>query len=185
MKPYLLLCLFVVAFCQTISAQNSHVSSQDQHLQEDVIGGHHKNFIGMFSGITTITESQFQLPTVGLEYIRELKPNFGIGILTELEMGTHIWINDEEGNKISEVKRESALLVLPGIYYRPFGEFIFSAGYGVEFEQEETLPLFKLGVAYKFKMYNPNWIVLPTVSWDHTHVFNGLVYGVTFGYRFN
>ena len=57
-------------------------------------------------------------------------------------------------------------------------------GYGVEFEKHENLMLSKVGIEYKFRMHDPNWIILPSVSWDHTALFDGAVYGVTCGYKF-
>jgi len=142
------------------------------------------NFLGIFTGNTIIVESSFQLPTIGVEYVRELTPTIGIGLTAELEIGSHIIQKDDLGAVVSEVKREGAALLLPSIFIKIYKGLIFTAGYGVEFEKTENLALAKAGLEYKLHMHNPNWLILPSVSWDHTKLFNGVVYGVTFGYGF-
>ena len=144
----------------------------------------HKNILGAFVGNTIISPSGFNLPTIGIEYVREVNHNFGIGLIAEVEIGSHIIQKGESGAIISEVERESAFLVLPAAYFRLYKGLILSAGYGVELEKNENLGLFKLSMEYKLAMKNEQWIVLPTLSWDHTRLFNGWVYGVNFAYIF-
>ena len=144
----------------------------------------HKNIMGLFVGNTIITPSGFNLPTIGIEYVREVHKNIGIGLIAEVEVGSHIIQKGESGNIVSEVERESAFLVLPAVYFRVYKGLIVSAGYGVELEKSENLGLFKLSLEYKLAMKNKNWMVLPTLSWDHTRLFEGWVYGVNFAYVF-
>jgi len=155
-----------------------------QEHNEETLEHEPRNFLGLFIGNTIIVESSFQLPTIGVEYVRELTPTIGIGLTAELEIGSHIIQKDELGVVISEVEREAAGLILPSIFIKVYKSLIFTAGYGVEFETNENLALAKAGLEYKLRMHNPNWLILPSVSWDHTKLFNGVVYGVTFGYGF-
>jgi len=143
-----------------------------------------KHFVGVFVGNTIITQSKYQLPTIGVEYIRELNHRFGVGLVTELEIGSHIIQKNEEGEVIAEVERESALLLLPSVFFKVYKGLTLTAGYGVEFEKKENLALSKVGVEYSLKMHNPKWLILPSVSWDHTELFDGIVYGITAGYSF-
>lgn len=145
---------------------------------------HPQNFVGFFVGNTIIMQSGFQIPTVGVEYVREISSKIGIGIVAEYEFGSHIVQKNEEGSVISEVEREGAVLILPSAFFKIHKGLIITVGYGVELEKHENLILSKVGFEYKFQMHDPNWLILPSVSWDHTNLFNGLVYGVTFGYKF-
>jgi hypothetical protein len=135
-------------------------------------------------GNTSIVQSGFHLPTVGLEYVREIKPNFGLGIIAEYEMGTHIVQENEAGQVVSEVEREEAFLILPSAFIRIYKGLIFSAGYGVEFEHNENLALTKIGLEYALPLQNSKWKAVPAVSWDHTHLFDGVVYGFMIGCSF-
>lgn len=157
----------------------SYYSTAQDHKKE-----HPQNFAGFFVGNTIIVQSGFQMPTFGVEYVREILPNIGIGIVAEYECGSHIVQKNEEGNITSEVEREGAVLILPSAFFKIYKGLIITVGYGVEFEKHENLMLSKVGIEYKFRMHDPNWIILPSVSWDHTELFDGAVYGVACGYKF-
>ncbi|MCB0495368.1 MAG: hypothetical protein KDC79_04490 [Cyclobacteriaceae bacterium] len=178
MKRAILL-LTVLLYASSLYAQHEKESADRPEQDTEA-----ENFAGMFIGNTIITQSGFKLPTIGVEYIRELGPRLGIGLSAELELGSHVVQKDEDGDVVSEVRREGAVLILPSVFYRVYGGLVLTAGYGIEFEKNENLGLMKLGVEYKFKMHNPDWLVVPQVSWDHTKLFDGVVYGVTFGYSF-
>jgi len=170
------------SFLILVVLSTNYLYAQDH--SESSIENHHQNFIGVFVGNTMITESHFQLPTIGIEYIREFHPRFGFGMVAELELGSHVIQKNEDGDIIAEVERERAFLVLPSVFIRVYKGIILTVGYGVEFEKNENLALLKLGVEYKLRMHNPKWYILPNVSWDHTKLFDGIVYGVTSGYSF-
>lgn len=144
----------------------------------------HKNAVALFVGNTIISPSGFNLPTIGVEYVREINFFLGIGLIAEVELGSHVVQMSEQGTVISEVDREGAFLVLPAVFVRLHKGLILSGGYGVEFEHKENLGLLKISLEYELFLENPRWVVLPTISWDHTHLFNGFVYGVNFGYVF-
>ena len=153
-------------------------------VAQELLNEHPQNFVGFFVGHTIIVQSGFQIPTVGVEYVREISPKIWVGILAEYEFGSHVVQKNEEGSVISEVEREGAVLILPSAFFRIYKGLIATVGYGVELEKHENLILSKVGLEYKFKMHDPNWLILPSVSWDHTELFDGVVYGVTFGYKF-
>lgn len=155
-----------------------------QSVAQEHVNEHPANFVGFFVGNTIIVESGFQIPTVGVEYVREIAPNIGIGIVAEYEFGSHIVQKNEGGSIISEVEREGAFLILPSAFFKLYKGLILTVGYGIELEKHENLAMSKVGLEYKFQMHDPNWIILPSVSWDHTELFDGVVYGATFGYKF-
>jgi hypothetical protein len=144
----------------------------------------HKNAAALFVGSTIISPSGFNLPTIGLEYVREVNYFIGVGIISEVEIGSHIVQKSEDGVTMAEVERKGAFLILPAVFVRLHKGLILSGGYGVEFENHENLGLLKVTLEYEFFLEHPRWIVLPTISWDHTHLFDGFVYGVNFGYVF-
>ena len=156
------------------------IKAQDHSTQSPSKENHfdHKNDIAGFAGATYILESGFYLPTFGVEYVRKINPNFGVGVIAEIEVGCHIISIDEDSHESVEVNRESAFLLLPALYFKT-GNIVASVGYGVEFEKTENLALLKLSLMYCLRLQDENWVVAPNVSWDHTIHFNGLVYGVS------
>jgi len=171
--------IFVTAsllFTNTLFAQ--HEAPKEAHETET------KNDIGLFVGSTIFTQSGFNLPTIGIEYVREINHYLGVGIISEIELGSHVVERDDTGDIVGDARREGAFLVLPTAFIKVYKSLVFYAGYGVEFEANENLGLLKVGLKYKLILENPRWMVLPDVSWDHTRLFDGFVYGVTFGYKF-
>lgn len=172
---------FSVVLLSYTSLYAQHENESESKMEQETEAS---NVVGFFAGNTIITQSGFKLPTIGFEYVREITPRVGIGLSAELELGSHVIQKDEEGDVVSEVEREAAVLILPSVFVRVYKGLIVTAGYGVEFERNENLALMKLGFEYKLRMHDPNWMILPQVSWDHTKLFDGVVYGVTFGYAF-
>ena len=176
MNRNLIIMALLVLLSNPLFAQSEHY--EESHKFE------HKNAVALFVGNTIIVPSGFNLPTIGVEYVREVNHIVGIGLIAEVEVGSHIVQKNEEGEMVSEVHREGAFLVLPSAFIRVYKNFFLNAGYGVEFETHENLGLLKVGLEYKLTLQNPRWVILPTVSWDHTKHFDGFVYGVNFGYLF-
>ena len=165
----------------SVFAINLSYSQENHEFSEKI---KNKNCLGLFVGNTTIVQSSFHLPTVGVEYFRELNHNFGVGIIAEFEIGSHIVQKDDDGEVVSEAERKSAVLILPTACIRVYKGLIFKVGYGVELEEQHNLGLLKVGFEYVLFMKDPDWRILPSISWDHTKYFDGVVYGITFGYVF-
>ena len=165
-----------------VPAQHPSESSQTESSKTET-----KNFIGLFLGNTVLYQTNIHLPTVGLEYVREITPRFGIGFGAEVEIGYEV-INDKTSpNPATLYYRKTAILVQPALFYNPYKGLIVYAGYGAEFEDaedEKVLGLLKIGIEYRLRMHNPNWLVLPSLSWDHTSHYDGVVYGLVFAYKF-
>jgi len=183
-NPMKFFCVFLFSALLTVqlSAQNHEQNQPNTFKHPD-----RKNIIGLFLGNTVLYQTNIHLPTVGVEYVREITPRFGVGAILEVEIGYQV-INDKTSpNPSTLYKRETAVLFQPAVFIRVYKGLIFNAGYGVEFENsehEKILPLFKIGLEYQLHMQNPNWMVLPSLSWDHTSHYDGVVYGVVFAYVF-
>jgi hypothetical protein len=173
MKRFLII-IIMLASSVAAQAQDHHVSQSEAVVHE------RQNAFGFFVGNTMIYQSNIQIPTLGLEYVREMNSRLGLGITAEWEIGYHIVEGKGSENKITKYHRESALLVQPIVFYRVYKGLILIGGVGVELERNENLLLTKLGVEYKIHFQNPNWIMLPGLSWDHTSQFDGIVYGISF-----
>lgn len=174
--------LLSTLFIAQISAQNhTEFPAKNKETIES------KNFFGLFIGNTVLYQTNIHLPTVGVEYARELTPRFGVGAIAEVEIGYEVISDKTASNPSTLYYRETAILFQPAIYYRLYRGLIIYAGYGVEFEdtEDETiLGLSKIGIEYRLRMHNPHWVVLPSLSWDHTSHYDGVVYGVVFAYKF-
>lgn len=172
MKNQLLLLILASNFMfSPLIGQNSH--DEASKGKESL---HHKNDIAGFVGATYIFETGFVLPTFGVEYVRKINSHIGLGVIAEIEVGSHIISMNEETHQEDEVSRESAFLMAPTVYFM-VGDFIGSIGYGVELEKNENLGLLKISAMYALHLKNENWIVVPSVSYDYTSRFCGLVYG--------
>jgi len=156
---------------------------QKEHESKEV--HENKNIVLLFIGSTHINQSGINMPTFGVEYAHELFKNAGIGAIVEYEAGQHIIGKEEETGEEIDLTRKNSVLILPTLHYAFFNHFlILTAGYGVEIEQEENLGLLKIGLSLELKLKNPKWYVVPGVSWDHTKLFDGIVYGFSIGYAF-
>lgn len=182
-KIAILALLFLISVnFNTLIAQD-HSSDHPSTDQANSSHFSHKNEIAGFAGATYIFESGFVLPTFGVEYIRNINSFIGIGIIAEIEVGSHIIGEDECCHQEHELSREQAFLLLPAIYFKT-GNFVTSFGYGVELEKNENLGLLKISAMYILELMNDKWIVVPNISWDHTAKFDGLVYGFSIARRF-
>lgn len=179
----------LIALAILINTQFNLLIAQDHSSEyknkNKASSGHllNKNDIAGFAGATYIFGSGFILPTFGIEYVRNLNSLIGIGFIAEIEVGSHIIAVDETCHEEHELSRESAFLLLPAIYFKT-GHFVTSIGYGIELEKHENLGLLKISAMYVLELKNDNWLVVPSVSWDHTNKFDGIVYGFSIARRF-
>ncbi len=102
--------------------------SQDNPISHET---HKKDIVGLFAGNTVIYQSNIHLPTLGVEYVRELSHHWGVGLIVESEIGYHILEDKDTPDETSIYHRESAVLVSPAVFFRPFCGLILTVGYGV------------------------------------------------------
>jgi hypothetical protein len=176
MKNNLIALALILMLANPLFAQSEH--KKEHH------SGNYKNVITLFVGNTLIKPSGFNLPTLGMEYVRQVNGFMGVGVMAEAELGSHIIMVNEHNGNVTQVDRKGAILVIPAVFFHVYKGLIVSMGYGMEFESSENLGLYKISFEYKLSMKEDRFIVLPTVSWDHTSRFDGWVYGVNFGYVF-
>lgn len=175
----------------TILAQELSTKQTTENERES------KNAFGVFFGNTVVYQTNIHLPTVGVEYAREIKINrknpdkkpirFGLGLIVEEEIGYEVYSQDKtQSGAKPAYERNSALLISPALFINVYKGLIVTLGYGVEYEHVENFKeqLFKLGVEYKLEMKKPGFYILPSLSWDHTNYYDGVVYGMIFSFDF-
>jgi len=156
-----------------------------------------KNVFGVFFGNTVVYQTNIHLPTVGVEYAREIKikrknPDkkpikFGLGLIVEEEIGYEVYAQDKTQTGAKPAyERNSALLISPALFINVYKGLIVTLGYGIEYEHVENFKeqLFKFGLEYKLEMKKPGFYILPSLSWDHTNYYDGVVYGMVFAFDF-
>ncbi len=172
--------LLQMVFAGVLLGQNSSENESTEQIES-------KNLLGLFLGNTVVYQTNIHLPTVGVEYVRELNYRWGIGAIAEVEIGYEVLDDKTSSAPATLYERKTAVLFQPAVFCRIYKGLIASFGYGLEFENTEhetELGLFKLGLEYRLCMKNPKWYVLPSLSWDHTSRYDGVVYGVLFAYKF-
>lgn len=183
MKLSITFLLVFLLMLQGFSQEETNHSTEEKPSHS--AGRYPKNFALVFIGSTHIWPSGINMPTFGVEYGRKVFKNFGVGITVEYEAGQHIISKDEHTEETVDITRENSILLIPTIEYAFFHHFfILTVGYGVEFEKKENLALFKVGLSVNLALKNKYWYVLPSVSYDRTKRYDGLIYGFALGRAF-
>ena len=95
MKRTLIVIALVLVHAMSLYAQDEH-EAEKHELK-------YHNLFTLFAGNTLIQPSGFNLPTIGIEYVRELNHFLGIGIMAEAELitaedlGLSVPDSDDEG----------------------------------------------------------------------------------------
>jgi len=143
-----------------IYAQEEEIDKENSEEQ--------KNQITLVLGYTHIPEAfeegEFNksvfVPTIGIDYFRELNEKWFIGVVLDLELGNYlIGFNQEE------LERESALIIGALAGYEILENLSLMAGPGIEFEKNKNLFVFRVGTEYRFPLNN-NWSILPSFNYD-------------------
>lgn len=106
-----------------------------------------------------LNESVF-VPTIGVDYFRELNEKWFIGVVLDLEFGNYL-VNF----KREELERESAFVVGALAGYEVLENWAFMAGPAIEFEKNKNLFVFRASTEYRFKLEN-DWAILPSLNYD-------------------
>jgi len=106
-----------------------------------------------------LNESVF-VPTIGIDYIRELNEKWFVGVVLDLELGNYL----VEFNK-EELERDSAFIVGALAGYEVVENWSLMAGPAIEFEKNKSLFVFRAGTEYRFELEN-NWGILPSLNYD-------------------
>lgn len=106
-----------------------------------------------------LNESVF-VPTIGIDYFRELNEKWFVGVILDLELGNYI-VNFER----EELKRESAVIIGALAGYEIAKNLALLVGPALEFEKNRNLFVFRAGAEYRFELEN-NWGILPSFNYD-------------------
>jgi hypothetical protein len=159
MNKYLVFFLIISLLSFNIYAQ---VESENQESEES------KNQITVVLGYTHIpsafeegklNESVF-VPTIGIDYFRELNEKWFIGAVLDLELGDYIVNFNRE-----ELERESALIIGVLVGYEVAENLALMAGPAIEFEKNKNLFVIRAGTEYRFELEN-DWSILPSLNYD-------------------
>lgn len=121
-------------------------------------------------------EKGYLVPSIGLDYMRELAPRLELVIMTDLELD-HYLIFDKE------LERENAFLILGGIGYNFFNHFNAIVGAGAEFDKHENLFVGRVGLEYSFQP-GKRWLIAPAFLYDIKKGYDTYALNVAFGYKF-
>ena len=159
MNKVLIPLLIVLLFSFKMNAQDEVESETNEEP---------KNQITVVIGYTHIpdafeegklNESVF-IPTIGVDYFRELNEKWFVGLVLDLELGNYL-VNF----KREELERNSALVIGALAGYEVAKNWALLAGPAIEFEKNKNLFVFRAGTEYRFKLEN-NWSILPSVNYD-------------------
>jgi len=100
-----------------------------------------------------IQEGHF-VPGIGLDYFRRINPQFELGIMADIELGSYLIPRN------NDLIRDKALVIaLVGSYAFSESWAIF-LGPGFELERHHSFPIFRLGTEYLFTLPNAHFIPL-------------------------
>jgi hypothetical protein len=66
--------------------------------------------------------------------------------------------------------------------FEPVPRLTLYTGAGYEFEEEENLPVWKLGVEYSFPLQH-DWDIALSVAYDYKEIYDSVGMGISFGKR--
>ena len=106
-----------------------------------------------------LNESVF-VPTIGIDYFRELNEKWFVGVVIDLELGNYLVNFNKE-----ELERESALIIGALAGYEILENWSLMVGPAIEFEENKSLFVIRAGTEYRFPLQN-NWSILPSFNYD-------------------
>lgn len=121
-------------------------------------------------------EDGFIVPTVGLDYFREVGEKWEVGLMTDLELG-HYLIFDKD------LDRENAFLIVATAQYKFLDNWAAIGGVGVEFEKNENLKILRVGVERSFQLGKGWKLGIPLVL-DYKKGYDTWALAVSFGKKF-
>lgn len=120
------------------------------------------------------------VPSWGLDAEYWVKPAWGIGLHTDMELQTFV-VELVEGERL---EREYPFIATLELLAKPFKGLVLQAGPGYEFEKNENFKLIRFGLEYEFEIHN-GWDISPTVFYDtRFDAFDTWTIGVGIGKRF-
>ena len=164
--PFHYICVLIIAlFSFLISIP---VSATDGETEGDN-KPHKRNHISIITGVTHVPNEDETALTIGIDYERELTDNIGVGFVVEHALG--------------ELDATSIFAVMDIHIGKGF---VIQAGPGLEFIDDETLNVGRVGLFYEIDLESSfgDLIVAPSFSYDISEEEDSLVFGLAFGTKF-
>lgn len=128
--------------------EEAHVSHEiEKHPKNIITGSFGYTWIPGGASEDASEATGFFVPTIGLEYTREINHKFSVGIVSELELGQYL-IFDQD------LPRERAFLLLGQGYYSLPRNWIPFLGLGWEHDIHADIFVSRLGIAKKYNFGN-------------------------------
>lgn len=142
--------LFLMAPVLTFS--QTEVNSAEEERKNEIVVNVAYTFVPEGSSIDNIDDRGHFIPSVGIDYFRELDKDWRLGLMLDLELGEYLI------PRRKELKREYAFLILPAISYAVHDQWNLVAAVGVELEKNENMMVARFGVEYVYEL-NKEWAI--------------------------
>jgi hypothetical protein len=177
-------------------AQQGTPDSPEEAVHET--GPFKRHRIAFFTGNTIVPsggESEDHIttaivPTLAFDYEYWFGRRFAIGWYNDFTLTTFFVETDREappgapssdsGNEI--IQRKPVFLTAVVGIFEPVPRVTLYTGAGYEFEEEENLPVWKLGVEYSFPLPH-DWDLALALAYDYKEVYDSISVGLSFGKR--
>ncbi len=120
------------------------------------------------------------VPSLGLDFEYWFSEAWGIGSHNDIEL---ISFEVERENE-NFVERETPVLLTLDALWKPWKGLVVIAGPGIEFEPEENLFVFRVGLEYEIE-FGSHWDIAPTIFYDsRADAYDTISMGLGVGKRF-
>ncbi|WP_067144703.1 hypothetical protein [Pseudotamlana agarivorans] len=171
MKRTILTALFLLLIILHLSAQE---------------GEEKRNQVNLVFGYTHIPsayeegekEKAVFVPTIGVDYFRELNEKWVVGAVLDLELANYLVKFNRE-----DLERNRALLIGVLAGYELSEHWGVMAGPAIEFEENKNLFVMRLATEYKIDL-GESWLLLPALNFDFKEEYVTWGLSVGLGKRF-
>jgi len=167
-NTYFLVFIFISSF---IFAQEEE--KETKHIVTAAFG---YTFIPKGTSHNSESKDGVFVPSVGFDYFYKIKPKWEIGIMTDFEFGEYIIFSEN-------LNRKNAIVVVAVGSFAITKSLNIFAGGGMEFEQEHSIPIIRLGTEYSFKI-KKGWVIAPGIFFDIKEGYDTWSFSLAFGKEF-
>ena len=178
--PLILLVLFLSIGLQLAGQQGDAEKKERAPWEHD-----HKHLLGAGFGFTLVPLGDelgdndargLWAPMVELDYFHRFHKRWGAGFLGAVELDHYVVTDDQ-------VERENAVnLALVGMF-SPGRYLDLFVGGGMEIEQHDNLPVFRIGTQYTIHM-GQHWAIVPKLYFDFKGNYNTWTFAVCLARKF-
>ena len=145
-------------FLISILSSNSFAQEQEQVKKNLLTVALGYTYIPQGAALEAEEADGVFIPSLGLDYFRQIHPRWEIGIMTDLDLGEYVIFE-------KELNRKNALVATAIVAFNLTRHLNLFAGGGMEFEQHHNLGVIRLGTEYAFKL-KKDWVISPGFFFD-------------------